>query len=178
MSRFRTVREAKEYLVRRIVEQADQDSVPLSDVERKMLFFSESGWTLPNMAEISREFDQSCDQDEYEKKIGRIIRRIREQSDGNDDDWSEAVQHLRSEDHYLLVLIDGTSESPKKLSRWEIVGVILAGGVVVAILLPFSFFIYSHVDNPALQKVIIGSTLLGLVILVAFIGSRGPREPA
>lgn len=73
MNRFQTVRDAKEYLVRRILAQADQEGVPLSDVERNMLYFSETGWTLPNMMAISQDFDQNYDQDEYESKIGKII---------------------------------------------------------------------------------------------------------
>ena len=59
MNSFRTVREAKEYLIRRILAQADRDGVPLSDVERNMLYFTETGWTLPNMMEISRDFDRN-----------------------------------------------------------------------------------------------------------------------
>ena len=53
-----TVREAKEYLIDRILSQADRDATPLSNVERKMLYFSESGWTLSDMMAISQEFDQ------------------------------------------------------------------------------------------------------------------------
>ena len=68
MNQFATAREAKEYLVRRILAQAKQDGVPLSDVERDMLYFSETGWTLPNMMTISQNFDQNHDQDEYERR--------------------------------------------------------------------------------------------------------------
>jgi len=59
MNQFATVRDAKQYLIHRIVAQADQDGIPLSDVEQKMLYFSETGWTLPNMMTISREFDET-----------------------------------------------------------------------------------------------------------------------
>ncbi len=59
MNRFQTVRDAKEYMVRRILAQAKQDGVPLSDVERDMLYFSETDWTLPNMMAISQDFDQN-----------------------------------------------------------------------------------------------------------------------
>ncbi|MGH9616884.1 MAG: hypothetical protein ACRD28_09100, partial [Acidobacteriaceae bacterium] len=108
MNQFQTVRDAKEYLVRRILAQADQDGIPLCDVERKMLYFSETGWTLPNMMAISRDFDEKYDQDEYEGKVGQIIRRIHDQPGDNlDQTWDEAVRRLHDEDHYLLVLIDG-----------------------------------------------------------------------
>lgn len=179
MNRFQTAREAKEYLIRRILEQADRDNVSLSDVERKMLYFSESGWIVPSMVAISREFDQAYAQDEYEKKIGQIIRRIHDRPDGNDDgNWDQAVQRLRDEDHYLLVLIDGTSDRPSKLTRLEMVVAIVGSVVVVATLLPISFFVHSHVDNPAIQKLIIGGALLALVVLLVFIATRGHRKLA
>lgn len=179
MNRFGTVRDAKEYLIRRILEQADRDGVVLSDVERKMLYFSESGWTLPNMMEISQEFDQAYDQDEYEKKIAQVIRRVRHQrNESGDDKWDDAVQLLRCEDHYLLVLIDGVSASTAKLSRREITGVILGSVVIVAVLLPFSFFVFSNVDNPFLQKLIIVAAIMGLAVLVTLIGNRASRKSA
>lgn len=179
MSRFGTVRDAKEYLIRRIVEQADQDGTPLSDVERNILYFSETGWTLPNMMAISREFDRNCDQDEFESKIGQIIRRIHEPPDSSRDDrWNEAVQRLRDEDHYLLVLIDGTSSTPVKLSRWEIVRLILAGIVVFTVFLLIVFFLESHISNRGVSKLIGESTLLALVVLAAFFANRAHRHSA
>lgn len=180
MSQFRTVREAKEYLIHRILAQADRDGVPLSDIERSMLYFSETGWTLPNIMTVSQEFDQTYDQDKYETKIGEIVQRAREQPDSNhnDDRWDEAVQRLRDEDHYLLVLIDGATSSPVKRSRWEIVRLILASAGIVAIWLPISFFAYSHVDNRSISGLISLGTLLALAVLVAFLASRGYRESA
>ena len=182
MNRFQTVRDAKEYMVRRILAQAKQDGVPLSDVERDMLYFSETDWTLPNMMAISQDFDQNYDQDEYESKIGKIILRIRNQPDSNlDDSWDEAVHRLLNEDHYLLVLIDGASRSssePVRMSRWDIVRLILASVVVVAVLLPISFFVFSHVDNPVISELIVVSTLVALVVLAVTVANRKSRKSA
>lgn len=178
MTEFHTVRDAKEYLIRRILEQAHRDGVHLSDVERDMLYFSETGWTLPNMMAISREFDQHYDQDEYESKIGQIIRRIHDQPDINRDEWDGAVQRLREEDHYLLVLIDGAANEPEKTSRWEIVKYLLTGAVIVAVFLPIAFFVNSHVDNPAISQFLFLGGLLGLVVLAAFLVTRGNRKSA
>jgi len=50
MTRFTSAREAKEFLVAKIAEEAQREGVPLSEVERKMLCFSETGWTLPDIA--------------------------------------------------------------------------------------------------------------------------------
>ncbi len=145
-----------------------------------MLYFSETGWTLPDMMFVSRVFDQNYDQNKYEAKIGQIVRQIRDRTDGNrdDDHWDQAVQRLRDEDHYLTVLIDGASNKPVKVSGWEMVGVFIAGGAIAAVVLPISFFVFSHVDNPAIQKLIICGTFLGLAVLVAFLASRRHRGRA
>ena len=62
---FSSAREAKEYLIQRIVLQAQRDGISLSEIESKMLYFSESYWTLPEMPEISQEFDRDYNQGEF-----------------------------------------------------------------------------------------------------------------
>ena len=74
-----------------------------------MLYFSETAWTLPDMAEVNQEFDSNYDQGEFERKIAGIVRNIRRApipDKGEERSWDQAVRVLRSEDHYLLVLID------------------------------------------------------------------------
>ncbi len=109
MKQFQSAREAKEFLVSNIVEEAQRENVVLSETERKMLFFSETGWTLPDMAAVSDEFDRSFGQNEYEKKVSRLIRsaygRACKESSEQYDFWWEAVRLLRKEDHYLSVMI-------------------------------------------------------------------------
>lgn len=145
-----------------------------------MLYFSETGWTLPNMMTVSREFDRNYRQDEYERKIGHIIRRIQDASErsGDDDKWDEAVSRLRDEDHYLLILIDEASSEPTKFSRWEVVKLILAGAVVLALLFPIINFIDSHIANRAVSKFVTEIAFLALVILVTFIATRRRRRSA
>jgi hypothetical protein len=76
MDRFPSERTAKEFLVSRILEEAQREGVPLSDIERKMLYFSETGWTLPDIMDVSDQFDQEYDQDTYEKKVSALVRRL------------------------------------------------------------------------------------------------------
>lgn len=115
--RFRTVREAKEYLVGVIAKEAERSGTPLTEVERKMLFFTETGWTLPDMREISSEFDRGYDQNKYEEKIASIITRIDELLTGEYDEeramWDWALEKLSEGDHYLLVLVDGVNQNRK-----------------------------------------------------------------
>jgi hypothetical protein len=120
---FKTVRSAKEYLVGKIIDQSKRDGVSLTDVERKMLYFSETDWTLPDMMAVSEEFDLDYDQDEYEAKIAGLVRGIEARdetrSEQEKEDWYEAVLKLCDGDHYLLTLIDlGDSSRNSFLSRW------------------------------------------------------------
>jgi hypothetical protein len=179
MNSFPTGREAKEYLIRRILAQADREGTPLSKVERNMLYFSETDWTLPNMMAISQEFDQAYNQDEYEGMIGKIIQRIFDHpgNNSNDDRWKEAVQRLRGEDHYLLVLIDGATSKSAKMSGWETVRLILAGVVLVALYFPILFFVESQVSNPTVSKLIGQGAFLALVVVVWLVLNRGKLKP-
>jgi hypothetical protein len=106
---FATTREAKEFLVSRIVTEAQREGVPLSEIETKMLYFSETHWAPPDFMEVNDAFERDYDSAEYEHKIGALIRNFRANARKNNrdefDSWEEAVRMLRSEDHYLLVLI-------------------------------------------------------------------------
>jgi hypothetical protein len=73
MDEVHDAREAKEFLISKIVAEAQRENAPLSETERKMLYFTESGWTLPDIAQVSEQFDREYNQDDYEKKIARII---------------------------------------------------------------------------------------------------------
>ena len=99
MKRFSDAREAKEFLVSRIAEEAQQEAVPLSEVERKMLYFSETAWTLPDIMDVSDEFDRTYDQGEYEKKIADLVKnagkRARKDNREEYEGWWDAIRVLR-----------------------------------------------------------------------------------
>lgn len=117
-----TEREAKEYLAGRIVAEAKHEGSPLTDVERKMLYFTESGWTPPGMMKVGEAFDREYDQDEYERKIGGLVSKIqaRDAAENGQEQaaWDEAVLKLCEGDHYLLVLIDSAARGVGSL-RWN-----------------------------------------------------------
>jgi len=110
MGQFHSAREAKEFLISRIVEEAKHENVAFSEVERKMLYFSETDWTLPDIMEINEQFDRECNQDEYEKKIARLIANATEhdskESREQHEAWGDAIRLLKKEDHYILVMVD------------------------------------------------------------------------
>jgi hypothetical protein len=139
VQRFATARDAKEFLVGRIVAESQREGVPLSEVERKMLYFSETAWTLPNIGEVNDAFDREYNQAEYEQKIGRLIRNLCTNTRANNrkefEAWTEAVSAIRREDHYLLVLI-GAAESSilsaRRLLKLSAIALVVAG-VIMAI---------------------------------------------
>jgi hypothetical protein len=117
MKAFHSAREAKEFLVSRIVAEAQRENIPLSEVERKMLYFTESAWTLPDIMEVSEDFDREYDQDEYEQKIAKLVtkadRCIRRTSRDDYDRWWAAIRFLQREDHYISVMISLAGLRPR-----------------------------------------------------------------
>jgi hypothetical protein len=137
MTTFTSAHEAKEFLIDLIVQEAQQESVPLSETERKMLYFSETASTLPDIWRVNEDFDRDYDQDEYEKKIGSLVWDLRERLKKENADelktWDAAVRQLRSEDHYLLVVIDAAG--PVKRGHtflWSFLLAFVIGGIIFA----------------------------------------------
>lgn len=99
---------AKQFLVSKIVEQAQRDGVALSDLEMRMVLFSEI--SDPAQAkELSAEFDGKYDTDEYEAKIAELFRHAYAQAKENLEqkrEWEDALQAVRAEDFYGLVMVD------------------------------------------------------------------------
>jgi hypothetical protein len=131
MSPFKSAREAKEFLASRIVDEAQQENIVLTETERKMLYFSETGWTLPDIAAVSDDFDAAYNQRDYEKKIARLIRnvgkRARQQSAADYDTLWEAIRRLQTEDHYLAVMVRQAGLRP----RDDLVRLWSTGAVIV-----------------------------------------------
>lgn len=144
MPEFGSIREAKDYLAGKIAAQAEREGNPLSDLERKMLYFSETGWTLPDMAEVSAEFDRTCDQDAYEQKIAALVRNIRAArntgSEAGRREWDRAIKRLNKEDHYLLILVgadgavgDGSAPAQEAWLRPWLIALGLALGAIALV---------------------------------------------
>jgi hypothetical protein len=94
---------AKQFLIARILEEADLEHVHLSDVEKKMLYFTEVHPSLPDIYEINVEFERDYDSDEYEAKVVSLLKRARDR--GPEQEWSDAIDALKQEDHYILVMV-------------------------------------------------------------------------
>ena len=137
VERFHVAREAKDFLVSQIVEEALREGAPLSEVERKMLYFSETDWPLHDIGAVSDEFDRAFDHDEYEQKISSLIkgaykRTLRNSGDEHQKWWS-AIQLLGKEDHYILVMIRQAALRPRG-DRLRLFGAGLSIVIVIACL--------------------------------------------
>jgi hypothetical protein len=102
-------RQAKNFLVQQAAEEALLEGLPLSDVERRMMYFTESDpSSCENPLALNDEFETQYDTVEYEAKISGLLKRARSrlQDPKANNLWDEAVSELRKGDHYLLVLLD------------------------------------------------------------------------
>jgi len=155
MPAFHSAREAKDFLVAQIAQQAKRENVSLSEVERKMLYFTESYESLPDMMEVAEKFGADYDRDEYEAKIAGLIAgatdRFKKESREEQKTWDDAVKYLRKEDHYILVMVDqgrvlGPSDGgagPRK-TDWRDQLKLLAAGIAVAAGLVTSIFLFEN----------------------------------
>jgi hypothetical protein len=139
MKAFHSGREAKEFLISELVAEAQRENVPLSEVERKMLYFTESGWTLPDMMKVSEDFDREYDQGKYERKIAKLVtkadRRMRKSSRDDYDRWWAAIRFLQREDHYISVMIRFAGLRP----RGDQLRLFAAGLGIVSCILMWTF---------------------------------------
>lgn len=103
-------REAKDFLVQQTVEQARLEGVPLSELEKRMMYFTESGYVPEDPIALNEEFEAEYDTDEYEAKItqllGHAYKRARKENDETRRGFDAAIKCLRRGDHYLLVMWD------------------------------------------------------------------------
>lgn len=136
-------KQAKDFLVGQTFEQAALESVPLTDVEKRMMYFTESDpSSCDSPIELNDEFEAQCETKEYEAKISRLLhhayKRLKEDNPERVRNWDQAIRTLRKGDHYFLVLWDITppSDHPTRDSfKLFGAGLLVAGIVVTAAVL-------------------------------------------
>jgi hypothetical protein len=102
---------AKDFLVQQTTEQAALENVPLSEIEKRMMYFTESdAASCGNPAELNEEFEAQHNTAEYEAKISRLLHharsRLKEEDPERARNWDQSIRTLRKGDHYILVLWD------------------------------------------------------------------------
>ena len=127
------VKEAKDFLVSQTAEQAELEGVSLSDLEKRMMYFTEVGTMSEDPIQLNEEFEAQYETDAYEAKVSKLMSdaydRLKKENPQQAHDWDQAIKTLRKGDHYILVLWDvkrraGLSSTPltyipkvRKMSR-------------------------------------------------------------
>jgi hypothetical protein len=113
-TRFHSVREAKEFIAAQIAGQALRESVPFSEIERKMLLFSQVDGAPPEIMEVADQFDRQYNPTEYEKKVSTIIKhldkRLRRDSPAEYDGWRRIGNSVCA-NHLSLLPVQVQSDS-------------------------------------------------------------------
>ena len=128
--------EAKAWIIRQILSEAAFDKVPLDSLEQRMLEYSETAGTPPDLVELNEAFDREHDQSEYEAKIAGLIRRLLANLSADGPDalipWYKAVDAIGNEDHYLMVMVNQAhSAPPRRRQPVDRVKLILAAAGIV-----------------------------------------------
>jgi len=103
-----TPESAKRFMLSKLEAQALRDGVPLSDIEKRMFLFSESGTATPDF-EADEQFDAECDTRLYEAKIAKLLRRSYAddmKTLGGSMAWKDALDSVANQDFYGLVMVD------------------------------------------------------------------------
>jgi hypothetical protein len=102
------VREAKDFLVQEAAKQASIEGVPLSDLEKRMMYFTENEEMPEDPIALNDEFEAKYDSDEYEAKISGLLHRayarIKKENPEAAHQWKQAIRDISKGDHYLPVL--------------------------------------------------------------------------
>jgi hypothetical protein len=164
--------EAKEYFIAQVVDEAQRENVPLSEIERKMLHFTELYETIPDIQEVGEQFDREYDRVEYEAKITGLLKNARERVEKESADgaqhWKRAEKDLRNEDHYLVVMIKQAQQAPS--GRWSgvawgcVVGVGLVALSILATYCDMEHFIPHWMKKVPPRVWVFGGTVLFLMI--------------
>jgi len=133
---------AKQFLISRVLEGAEVERVNLSDVEKKMLHFTEVHPSLPDSYEVNTEFERNYNSVEYEAKIAGLLKKAceRDSSLNRDQEWKDALAALKNEDHCILVMMgqafgSGSVSAGGHRVRDLLIYILVGIGVVLVIVL-------------------------------------------
>jgi len=178
-------REAKDFLVAQTAEQAVLEGVPLSDLEKRMMYFTESGYVPEDPIKLNDEFEAEYDTEEYEAKISRLLhhayQRLRKENDAARKNWDLAITCLRRGDHYLLVMWDSHppgerpfGDSLKLLASSLGVAALFILGVIIAVEFePQWRWIQKHIPTlPSSNSHVLFGIFITIVLAILFFPRR------
>jgi len=160
-------REAKDFIVEQTLQQAALERVSVSDIERRMMYFTESADAVEDPLELNAEFESQCDASVFEKKMAALMKntyaRIRREDPVAAARWDEAIDTLLAGDHYLLVMWGASATSRISATALAGLGVRFLIPLLAVVLAVWSI---SKLAGPAVHA---GSILLGLFFFAALL---------
>jgi hypothetical protein len=149
------VREAKDFLVEETTKQASIEGVALSDLEKRMMYFTENEEMSENPIALNDEFEAKYDTDEYEAKISGLLHRayarIKTENPEAARQWKQAIRDISKGDHYLSVLWGlpalGHGKPPEARPKGDFLKLLGAGLLVAALLVAAVFAASAIADH-------------------------------
>jgi len=142
------VNDAKDFLVQQVAEQAQREGVSLSDLEKRMMCFTESEDAVENPIALNEEFEAQYDTAEYQSKIagllGRAYNRLKEEGSGEVQTWDEAIAELKKGDHYILVMWAERRIAARPWCFWKTMGASFVLVVVLFVVMAIVDFFKGH----------------------------------
>ncbi|HEX3121446.1 MAG TPA: hypothetical protein VHP80_20265 [Candidatus Acidoferrum sp.] len=139
------VKKAKDFLVQQTAEQAQREGVSLSDLEKRMMYFTESEDAVENPIALNEEFEAQYDSAKYESKVaglmGRAYNRLKEEASGSVQTWDEAIRELKKGDHYILVMWAERRIAAKPWGFWKTMAASFVLAVVLFVLVAIVDFL-------------------------------------
>jgi hypothetical protein len=139
------VGEAKDFLVQQTADQAQREGIALSDLEKRMMYFTEGPDATENPITLNEEFEAQYDTAEYEIKIARLMghayRQLKKESPDAARTWDAAIRELRKGDHYILVMWSPlSSATAARWGFWKTMG----ASLILVVLLLTLITIFGH----------------------------------
>lgn len=101
-------REALDFLVEQTLRQVQLDGGSLTELQRRMMYFTEGKDAVEDPATLNAEFEAENDTNFYEEQMGMLLYRTYERLKRNDPNakalWDSAIRELEKGDYYFLVL--------------------------------------------------------------------------
>ena len=146
-------KQAKDFLAEQAAQQAALDRTPLSDLEKRMMYFTESDpASCDDPVSLNDEFEERYDTAEYEAKMSRLLRRaykrLKDENVGEKLQWDEAISTLEQGDHYILILLNADSKLARQgLRIWVVLAWGFGLGFALVILLMLGIILNHYWNN-------------------------------
>ncbi len=165
------VGEAKDFLVRQAVEQARLEGIPLSNLERRMMYFTETGECPEDPLALNEEFEKEYETDEYETKVKKLLanahRRLKVEGSSALADWEESLKVLDKTDDYILILCD---RSPlARLGNPEALPSVLFFVFRLGLLVLAAYVVWDFLKFLLRITGISGASLFGVIFVITFL---------